>query len=324
MKLEYKVTEDAAGQRLDKFLRKRLSDVPLSHLYKLVRTKKVRVNGNRADIARLLQEGDIVIVHAAQGKPEGPPPERPASAIPQDFAILYEDAHILVCDKPAGLPIHPGTGINSDTLVDQARAYLERQGLEVPEGEFKPSPAHRIDRETSGVVVVAKTRQAMVRLTEIFTAGEAKKTYLALAKGRFQKDRGTIDVRLPEHQQTFASKQVRGLNLQEAVTHFTKLSGGAEATLLELNIETGRTHQIRRHLASIGHPVVGDARYGDFAFNRRARASMGLRRMFLHSTRLALLHPATGKRLAVSSPLPAELTEALGRAGIAWKAPSTG
>ncbi|MFL5276930.1 MAG: RluA family pseudouridine synthase, partial [Myxococcales bacterium] len=294
MKLEYKVTEDAAGQRLDKFLRKRLSDVPLSHLYKLVRTKKVRVNGNRADIARLLQEGDIVVVHAAQGKPEGPPPERPASAIPQDFAILYEDAHILVCDKPAGLPIHPGTGIASDTLVDQARAYLERQGLEVPEGEFKPSPAHRIDRETSGVVVVAKTRQAMVRLTEIFSAGEAKKTYLALAKGRFQKDRGTIDVRLPEHQQTFASKQVRGLNLQEAVTHFTKLSGGAEATLLELNIETGRTHQIRRHLASIGHPVVGDARYGDFAFNRRARASMGLKRMFLHSTRLALLHPLTG------------------------------
>jgi len=215
LKLEYKVTEDAAGQRLDKFLRKRLSDVPLSHLYKLVRTKKVRVNGTRADIARLLQEGDIVVVHAAQARPEGLPPERPPSAVRQDFAILYEDAHILVCDKPAGLPIHPGTGITSDTLVDQARAYLTRQGLEVAEGEFKPSPAHRLDRETSGVVVVAKTRQAMVRLTEIFTAGEAKKTYLALAKGRFQKDRGTIDVRLPEHQQTFASKQVRGVNLQE-------------------------------------------------------------------------------------------------------------
>jgi 23S rRNA pseudouridine955/2504/2580 synthase len=323
LKHEYRVTGDAAGQRLDKFLRKRLAEVPLSHLYKLVRTKKVRVNGTRAAIAQLLSEGDVVIVHAAQARPEGPPPERPASQVPQDFAVLYEDAHLLVCDKPAGLPIHPGTGITGDTLVDQARAYLARQGLEVAEGEFKPSPAHRLDRETSGVVVVAKTRQAMVRLTEIFTAGEAKKTYLALAKGRFQKDRGTIDVRLPEHQQTFASKQVRGVNLQEAVTHFSKLAGGNEATLLELAIETGRTHQIRRHLAAIGHPVVGDGKYGDFAFNRRARASMGLRRMFLHSSRLALQHPITGKRLAFAASLPDELSGALERAGIAWKQPST-
>jgi 23S rRNA pseudouridine955/2504/2580 synthase len=324
LKIEYRVTSDAAGQRLDKFLRKRLAEVPVSHLYKLVRTKKVRVNGTRAAIAQLLNEGDLVIVHAAQARPEGPQKERPATTIPQDFKILYEDAHLLVCDKPAGLPIHPGTGITGDTLVDQARAYLARQGLEVAEGEFKPSPAHRLDRETSGVVVVAKTRQAMVRLTEIFTAGEAKKTYLALAKGRFQKERGTIDVRLPEHQQTFANKQVRGVNMQEAVTHFAKLAGGNEATLLELGIETGRTHQIRRHLAAIGHPVVGDARYGDFTFNRRARASMGLRRMFLHSSRLALAHPITGKRLALSAPLPDELRDALGRAGIAWLDPPTG
>jgi 23S rRNA pseudouridine955/2504/2580 synthase len=324
LKTEYRVTGDAAGQRLDKFLRKRLAEVPLSHLYKLVRTKKVRVNGTRAAIAQLLNEGDVVVVHAAQARPDGPPPERPVSTVRQDFSILYEDAHLLVCDKPAGLPIHPGTGITGDTLVDQARAYLARQGLVVAEGEFKPSPAHRLDRETSGVVVVAKTRQAMVRLSEIFTAAEAKKTYLALAKGRFQKERGTIDVRLPEHQQTFASKQVRGVNLQEAVTHYAKVAGGSEATLLELSIETGRTHQIRRHLAAIGHPVVGDAKYGDFVFNRRARASMGLKRMFLHSSRLALQHPITGKRLAFSAPLPEELAGALGRAGIAWKDPPTG
>ena len=323
MKHEYRVTGDAAGQRLDKFLRKRLTEVPVSHLYKLVRTKKVRVNGTRAAIAQLLNEGDVVIVHAAQARPDAPLPERPAAHVRQDFRILYEDAHLLVCDKPAGLPIHPGTGITGDTLVDQARAYLARQGLEVAEGEFKPSPAHRLDRETSGVVVVAKTRQAMVRLTEIFTAGEAKKTYLALAKGRFQKERGTIEVRLPEHQQTFASKQVRGVNLQEAVTHYSKVAGGKETTLLELGIETGRTHQIRRHLAAIGHPVVGDAKYGDFAFNRRARASLGLRRMFLHSSRLALEHPITRKRLAFSAPLPDELSEALERAGIAWKPTST-
>jgi 23S rRNA pseudouridine955/2504/2580 synthase len=342
VKHEYTVRPDAAGQRLDKFLRKRFADVPLSHLYKLVRTKKVRVNGSRADIAQLLQPGDVVVVHAAQAKPESAPAApRPASQVPQDFAILYEDAHILVCDKPAGLAIHPGSGIAGDTLVDEVRAYLERQGLVVPEGEFKPSPAHRLDRETSGVVVVAKTRQAMVRLTETFTRGEAKKSYLALAKGRFQRERGTIELRLAEHQQTAASRSQRGVNLQQAVTHWMRLgdrmlrpsgsapragdppASGDEATLLELHIETGRTHQIRRHLAAIGHPVAGDTRYGDFPFNRRARAAWGLRRMFLHSARLALAHPITGKRLSFEAPLPPELSNVLGRARIAYNSPSS-
>src|SRR6266850_5759246 len=323
MKLEYTISQDAAGQRLDKFLRRRLAEMPLSHLYKMVRTKKVRVNGARADIAQLLQPGDVVVVHGArEANPDAAPAPaapRPPSAVRQDFAVLYEDAHILVCDKPAGLAIHAGSGITSDTLVDQARAYLARQGLTVPEGEFKPSPAHRLDRETSGVVVVAKTRQAMVRLTEMFTAGEPKKTYLALAKGRFQRESGSIDLRLAEHQQTYASKQQRGVNLQAALTHWKKLAGGPEATLLEVTIETGRTHQIRRHLEAIGHPVVGDAKYGDFPFNRIAQRQWGVRRMFLHSARLALAHPLTKKRLIFETPLPQELADCLLRAGIRWK-----
>src|SRR5450631_3022948 len=119
MMLEYKVTEDAAGQRLDKFLRKRLESVPLSHLYKLVRTKKVRVNGARATIAHLLQPGDVITVHGARDtKPENPPGAKPAAHVGQDFRVLYEDDHILVCDKPAGLAIHPGSGITGETLVD--------------------------------------------------------------------------------------------------------------------------------------------------------------------------------------------------------------
>ncbi|HXN81501.1 MAG TPA: RluA family pseudouridine synthase [Myxococcales bacterium] len=324
--LEYKVTSDAAQQRLDKFLRRRLASVPLSHLYKMVRTKKVRVNGARAEIGQLLQEGDLVSIRGPEaallgpkaGEPR-PPREKPAAQVGQDFGILYEDDAILVCDKPAGLAIHPGSGLTGETLVDQARAYFARQGLAVAEGEFKPSPAHRLDRETSGAVVVAKTRQAMVRLTEIFTEGGADKTYLALAKGRFQKDRGTVELRLAEHQQTANSKSQRGVNMQEAVTHWFRLAGSAEATLLELKIETGRTHQIRRHLAAIGHPVAGDGKYGDFPFNREARAQFGLRRMFLHAARLALAHPVTGKRLAFTAALPAELVEALRRARIDWK-----
>jgi 23S rRNA pseudouridine955/2504/2580 synthase len=316
MKLEYKVTQDASGQRLDKFLRKRLETLPLSHLYKLVRTKKVRVNGARAEIAQLLQQGDEVTVHVLQAA--APPPKEPR-AVPQDFVVLYEDDHLIACDKPAGLAIHPGTGITGATLVDEVRAYLDRQGLQIPEGEFKPSPAHRLDRETSGVVIVAKTRQAMVKLTEMFTAGEPDKTYYALAKGRFQKETGSIDLRLAEHQQTTANKQQRGPNLQTALTHWRKLAGGPEATLLEITIETGRTHQIRRHLDAIGHPVIGDGKYGDFPFNRIAARQFGLKRMFLHSARLQIAHPITKKRLAFVSPLPEELTACLPRAGIVWK-----
>lgn len=317
MKLGFKVSTDAAGQRLDKFLRRRLENLPLSHLYKLVRTKKVRVNGARAEVAQLLQPGDEITVHVLQAGQ--PPPPKPPEAIRQDFKVLYEDEHILAVDKPSGLAIHPGSGITGETLVDQVRAYLARQGVQTPEGEFKPSPAHRLDRETSGVVVVAKTRQAMVRLTEMFTAGEADKTYLALAKGRFQRESGSIDLRLAEHQQTYASKQQRGVNLQAALTHWKKLAGGPEATLLEVTIETGRTHQIRRHLEAIGHPVVGDSKYGDFPFNRNAQRQWGVRRMFLHSARLALAHPLTKKRLIFESPLPQELADCLPRAGIRWK-----
>ena len=317
MKLDFKVSTDAAGQRLDKFLRRRLENLPLSHLYKLVRTKKVRVNGARAEVAQLLQPGDEITVHVLQAGQ--PPPPKPPEAIRQDFKVLYEDEHMLAVDKPSGLAIHPGSGITGETLVDQVRAYLARQGVQTPEGEFKPSPAHRLDRETSGVVVVAKTRQAMVRLTEMFTAGEADKTYLALAKGRFQRESGSIDLRLAEHQQTYASKQQRGVNLQAALTHWKKLDGGPEATLLEVTIETGRTHQIRRHLEAIGHPVVGDTKYGDFPFNRIAQRQWGVRRMFLHSARLALAHPLTKKRLIFESPLPQQLADCLPRAGIRWK-----
>jgi 23S rRNA pseudouridine955/2504/2580 synthase len=325
MALEHRISEDAAGQRLDKFVRKLLPGVPLSHVYKMVRTKKVRVNGKRAEISYLLRAGDTVTVRGSEEHLKGAAPPRPENAkrppgsprpevARRDFGILHEDEHILVADKPEGLAVHTGTGIHGATLVDQVRAYL---GGVWPEGEFKPSPAHRLDRGTSGIVVVAKTRRAMVRLTEMFTLGEADKHYFALAKGRFQKPRGLIDLPLAERQQTSASRAVRGVNMQKALTRWRVVSPGAEATLLECEIETGRTHQIRRHLEAIGHAVAGDDRYGDFPFNRRARADWGLKRLFLHSTRMAMKHPVTGAELSFSSPLPEELAAVLRRAGIA-------
>jgi 23S rRNA pseudouridine955/2504/2580 synthase len=163
----------------------------------------------------------------------------------------------------------------------------------------------------------------MVRLTEIFTSGEeVKKSYLALVKGKMPRDQGTIDLPLSEHEQTSRSKAARGVNMQEAVTRWRVLAANKDASLLAVSIETGRTHQIRRHLEAVGHPVAGDRRYGDFPWNRGARTRWGLRRMFLHAWRLELPHPTTGAPLRLEAKLPAELEDVLSRANL--PAPAVG
>jgi 23S rRNA pseudouridine955/2504/2580 synthase len=311
-----KVTPDAAGQRLDKYLRRALKDVPLSHVYKLLRTRKVRVNGSRGRAEQVLAEGDAVMVRGDEERllsirPDGAG-ER-ARATDVTFTVLHEDDHLLAVDKPAGLAAHPGTGITGATLVEEARAYL-RVPADLPPTEFKPSPAHRLDRETSGVVLVAKTRKAMAGLTAIFTeGGQVRKTYLALAKGKMPRQEGTFDLALSEHEQTARSKTQRGVNFQEATTHYRVLASMREASLLSVRIETGRTHQIRRHLQAAGHPVAGDHRYGDFPFNRVAKTRWGLRRMFLHAWKLELPHPVESRVLRLSAPVPAELREVLAK-----------
>ena len=311
-----KVTPDAAGQRLDKYLRRALKDVPLSHVYKLLRTRKVRVNGSRGRAEQVLAEGDAVIVRGDEERllstrPDGEGAHGKPTAV--TFAVLHEDDHLLAVDKPAGLAAHPGTGITGATLVEEARAYL-RVPADLPPTEFKPSPAHRLDRETSGVVLVAKTRKAMAGLTAIFTeGGQVRKTYLALAKGKMPRQEGTFDLALSEHEQTARSKSQRGVNFQEATTHYRVLAAMREASLLSVRIETGRTHQIRRHLQAAGHPVAGDHRYGDFPFNRVARTRWGLRRMFLHAWKLELPHPVEHRVLRLSAPVPGELREVLAK-----------
>jgi 23S rRNA pseudouridine955/2504/2580 synthase len=312
--LELKVTTDAAGQRLDKYLRRALKDVPLSHVYKLLRTRKVRVNGARGRAEQVLADGDAVVVRGDEerllaAKPAGDG-ER---AVAVTFQVLYEDDHLLAVDKPAGLAAHPGTGITGATLVEEARSYL-RVPADLPATEFKPSPAHRLDRETSGVVLVAKTRRAMAGFTAIFTDGEGiRKTYLALAKGKMPRAEGTFDLALSEHEQTARSKAQRGVHFQEATTHYRVLGAMREASLLSIRIETGRTHQIRRHLQAAGHPVAGDHRYGDFPFNRVAKTRWGLRRMFLHAWKLELPHPLESRTLRLSAPIPVELLEVLAK-----------
>jgi 23S rRNA pseudouridine955/2504/2580 synthase len=314
--IQLTVSPDSAGQRLDKLVRKALRDVPLSHVYKMFRTRKVRVNGARGRAEQLVVAGDVVVIRGDEDRLLAEPAPAGAKGVRVTFGVLFEDADVLVVDKPAGLAAHPGTGIEGATLVEMARSYL-RTPDDLPPTEFRPSPAHRLDRETSGVVLVAKTRKAMVRLTEIFTDGEeVKKTYLALVKGKMPRDTGMIDLPLSEHEQTARSKEARGVNFQEALTRWKVVSAAKEISLLQVRIETGRTHQIRRHLEAAGHPVAGDKRYGDFPFNRTAKTRWGLRRMGLHAWRLELPHPITGAPLRLEAPLPPELAEVLSRANL--------
>jgi 23S rRNA pseudouridine955/2504/2580 synthase len=307
----------AAGPRRGKRVRKALRDVPLSHVYKLFRTKKVRVNGARGRAEQQVAAGDVVTIRGDEERLlAAPAPATGPQRVKVTFGVLHEDADVLAVDKPAGLAVHPGTGIEGATLVEMARAYL-KVPENLPPTEFKASPAHRLDRETSGIVLVARTRQAMVGLTALFTEGdEVKKTYLALVKGKMSREVGTIDQPLAEHEQTSKSKAQRGTNFQEAITRWKVLASTKEASLLAVTIETGRTHQIRRHLEAVGHPVAGDRRYGDFAWNRLARTRWGLRRMALHAWKLTLPHPVQGGALRLEAPLPAELVDALARANL--------
>lgn len=314
--IEFRIDEDNAGIRLDKFLRKKLAQVPVSHLFKMIRTKKVRVNGKRAQPEQALQKGDVLAVRGDEKqllgaqRPEGrAPPPLDVSKL----HVLFEDDWLMAIDKPSGMAVHTGSGIEGGTVVDHVRAYL---GTKAVRNDFAASPAHRLDRDTSGVLLVAKRRPAMVHFTDIFTHGRAKKRYLTLAKGRMPRETGLIDLPLSEHQQTGRSKAERGINMQEARTRYQVLKQGSEAVFLECRIETGRTHQIRRHLEAMGHPVAGDRRYGDFAFNRELKARWGLKRLFLHAEQIEFPHPEHGGKIVVRSELPPDLRDVLKRAAL--------
>jgi 23S rRNA pseudouridine955/2504/2580 synthase len=315
--IELTVTPDAAGQRLDKYVRRALAGVPLSHVYKMFRTRKVKVNEARGRPEQLLAEGDKVRIWGDEEKLLAAPEPGATRRRGPVLEVLHEDDDLVAVNKPPGLAAHPGTGITGATLVELVRERWGAPG-EQPRTEFKPSPAHRLDRETSGIILVARNRRTMVALGQLFESkDEVKKQYLALAKGKMPRDAGLIDIPLSEHEQTGRSKELHGIKLQEARTRWKVAAAMKEASLLQLTIETGRTHQIRRHLQAAGHPVAGDTRYGDFAFNRQARTRWGLRRMFLHAWRLQLPHPTTGAILKLEAPLPAELLEVLSALNLA-------
>jgi 23S rRNA pseudouridine955/2504/2580 synthase len=287
------VGEDAAAQRIDNFLLRHLKGVPKSHVYRVLRSGEVRVNSGRVKPEYRLQPGDRVRV-----PPIRVSQEQKAKAKPAEFPLAHEDGALLVVDKPAGVAVHGGSGVSYGVIESLRASRPQAKYLEL---------AHRLDRDTSGLLVVARKRAALVELHRMLREGEVEKVYLALAKGGWEG--GPRELRESLHKYVDAKGERRVAVREDgvkAVTRVRALKKSADFSLLEVRLLTGRTHQIRVHLAHAGHPVLGDSKYGDFELNRRLEKE-GVRRLFLHASRLGFLHPLTRERLELHSPLPAEM-----------------
>lgn len=289
------IDEASAGQRVDNFLLRELKGVPRSHVYRLVRSGELRVNSRRVDVTYRLQSGDRVRVPPVRTAAAAP---RPAPARPVEFPVVLEDDALLVIDKPAGVAVHGGSGVSAGVIEQLRAARPAARFLEL---------VHRLDRDTSGLLIVAKKRPALLAMHRALREGAVDKRYLVLVKGRWT--RAARDVALPLRRYLTAAGERRvSVNAagQASRTRFElerRLDG---FSLLAATIETGRTHQIRVQLAHLGFPVAGDDKYGDFELNRTL-ARRGLRRMFLHAERLSFAHPRTGERVTLAAPLPDDL-----------------
>ncbi len=294
------VGEDADGQRLDNFLMRLAKGVPKSHVYRIVRSGEVRVNRARATVGLRLRTGDEIRVPPLRlARPGAQSPAMAPAAIPP---VLFEDEHLLILDKPGGLAAHGGSGV-AFGLIERVRAARAHQ----PMLEL----VHRLDRDTSGVLVLAKTRRALTAMHAALREGRVRKQYIALVSGAWANDRQHARFALTKYVTAEGERRV-AVDAEGMAAHtvFTLIRRFGAFTLLGAELKTGRTHQIRVHLAHLGFPIVGDDKYGDFELNRRvARGEFGaaLSRMFLHAHALAFAHPVGGAPVQITAPLPAAL-----------------
>ncbi|UST55047.1 RluA family pseudouridine synthase [Comamonadaceae bacterium OTU4NAUVB1] len=306
------VDEESAGQRLDNFLFRHLKGVPKTHVYRIIRSGEVRLNKGRVQAETRVSAGDVLRLPPM--RMTAPAEDGAPGAPARDFPVLFEDASLLAIDKPAGVAVHGGSGV-SFGVIEQLRAAR-------PDAKFLEL-VHRLDRETSGILLVARKRSALTALQAQFRERETGKTYLALVDGAWPANRKVLDASLARYLLPAAAGAAEGErrvrvvpqdhpDAMHAVTlvrvvALVRLAGDATPmSLLAVTIKTGRTHQIRVHLASAGHAIAGDDKYGDFERNRDLQKA-GLKRMFLHAWRLQFDHPATGERTALEAGLPPEL-----------------
>ncbi|VWX56449.1 23S rRNA pseudouridylate synthase [Burkholderiales bacterium 8X] len=315
------VDADSEGQRLDNFLFRRLKGVPKTHVYRIIRSGEVRVNKGRAQADTRLANGDVLRLPPVRVSERSEPGAR-AAAPPREFAVLFEDDALLALDKPAGVAVHGGSGLSFGVIEQLRTARPASRFLEL---------VHRLDRETSGILLVAKKRSALKNLQDQFRERETGKTYLALVEGAWPANKKVLDAPLAKFVLPGKSsgdepgeRRVRVVakdhpDAMHAVTLVrvlatVRLEGGGNRadgagpthSLLAVTIKTGRTHQIRVHLASQGYPIAGDDKYGVFERNRTLQ-KLGLKRMFLHAWRLQFNHPLDHRRIALEAELPAEL-----------------
>jgi len=300
-------SEEDSGQRLDNFLFRTLKGVPKSHVYRLLRTGQVRVNGRRAKPDYRLENGDelrLPPVRQEEKAAPGLPPRWQQEAL--QGAILFEDERLLVVNKPAGMAVHGGSGVAFGVIETLRQIRPEARSLEL---------AHRLDRETSGCLIVAKRRSALRTLHAVFREGRVEKRYLALLAGAWSGGERSVDVPLEKNRLQGGERMVKvGGAGKRSESVFRPLRKFRDAALAEVQILTGRTHQIRVHAAHLGHPVAGDDKYGDREANKRFKAA-GLKRMFLHAHTLVFDHPESGERLQLTAPLDGELEALLERLG---------
>lgn len=301
------IDAEMASQRLDNFLMARLKGVPKSRIYRILRKGEVRVNRSRSAPDYRLQAGDVVRIPPIRVA------ERPAVAGPGadlrrelSESILFEDDCLMVINKPVGLAVHGGSGVSLG-LIEALRAmWPHEKHLEL---------VHRLDRDTSGLLLVARRRSALRTLQKDLQTDQAQKVYQLLVSGQWKKNRTEVNMPLRKNQLASGERMVRpDVAGQQAVTRFRLLESFAEASFLEATLVTGRTHQIRVHCQASGHPLAGDPKYGDEEFNRRMRR-IGLNRMFLHAFRLSFPHPVSRDRIEVEAPLPKLLQSTLIRLG---------
>ena len=303
------IDEGSEGQRLDNFLLKILKGVPKTHVYRVIRSGEVRVNKGRAAADTRLALGDEVRVPPVR---VAEPAAGGVAAPAREFTVLLEDEHLLAIDKPAGVAVHGGSGVAFGVIEQLRQARPQAKFLEL---------VHRLDKETSGVLLLAKKRSALTALQDQFRQRETDKRYAALVAGVWPANKKVIDVALHKTLDAQGERHVRPVAADHAdgrrsITLVKVAQAFTDFTLLDVTLKTGRTHQIRVHLASEGHAIVGDPKYGDFALNRQmARGAHRFARMFLHARQLAFEHPASGERITLTAPLPAECEALLARLG---------
>jgi 23S rRNA pseudouridine955/2504/2580 synthase len=292
----HEVDPESAGQRLDNYLTKRLKGVPKSHIYRILRSGEVRINSRRVAPDYRVQPGDRLRLPPVRTARPAPAPHLPVRRLEAD--VLYEDDALLAIDKPAGVAVHGGSGIS--------RGVVEQLRLERPQARFLEL-VHRLDRDTSGVLMLAKRRSALLDLHRQLREGQVRKFYLVLVKGAWRDPKRAVKVPLKRYVLASGERRVAAsLEGSPAHTIFKLEQAWKDYSLLEAELKTGRTHQIRVHLAHVGYPIAGDDKYGDFSLNK-ALAKEGLKRMFLHACRTVIAHPQTGAALTLQAPLPSEL-----------------